>query len=242
MRERQKVLRGVTIGSTTLCLFEGLPVARAGWLLKAWLAYRMDGTEPETIPPASLGEWLSVKHEVDAMAALSRNRSNAGRSGMARRYGKDFVITNPNTVITSANREEKEKESKRENGAGDARAATPAQPAPSPAPVAVKAPAGLAVEMEGAPLTAEEAWAYATGGQVAAPATAKQVIKWANCQSKNGWRNKAGFLMRRSEAEASLRGWLMDDLSRRSGAPAAADATVRGVRVANRGGGLTADF
>ena len=263
-------MKSVTIGATALCLFKGLPAPQAGWLLKAWIDYKESGKEPSDVPARCLGAWLAVKQEMDNMAALSQVRSKNGQLGNDKRYGRENFATVCDSKTSQRDSKTSQIEIKKENinnsqasderkagGAAGAPAGEPppppipepTQPSPVPAPTprrqaAVKAPAGLAVEMEGAPLTAEEAWTYATSGQVAAPATAKQVIKWANCQSKNGWRNKGGFLMRKSEAAASLRGWLMEDLSRRGGGAAAGGdgATVRGVRVENRGGGLTADF
>lgn len=118
----------------------------------------------------------------------------------------------------------------------------------------------LAEAMKAAPLSVADALDYATGPLCGL--TPPQVLEWADWNAERGWaRDSGGNLhpLTADGAKTSMRRWKnrqseIDTLRRGrrgggggttgtgTGTGAGADATVRGVRVSNKGGGLDLDL
>lgn len=259
MGTRKKVMRGAAIGSITLRLFRDLPDKQAGWLVKAWIAYREDGTEPESVPPACRVGWIAVKEEADNMAELSRMRSEAGTAGNASRWGTKEKKENrnesqSNRKTSQSNRNESQTVAEESRGeenippSGVIPAPTRARETPTPqGNPKIEVPTELAEAMKGAPLSPAEALDYAAGPHCGI--TRQQVQEWAEWYAQRDWALAAGGAMRpmsKDAALASMRRWKnrqpeIDALRKRTGG-AGKDETIPGVRVSNKGGVPRMDF
>ena len=87
-------------------MIEALPAEQAGKLIKAICAYSFSGIEPEIDDPAINAVFLMIRSKLDEDAEAYKEevkrRSEAGKKGMSKRWGKE-PITNNNTVITNNN-------------------------------------------------------------------------------------------------------------------------------------------
>jgi hypothetical protein len=261
VKKTKKALKGATVGSITLRLFSALPVEQAGWAVKAWCAYVEDGTEPEDIPAESLGTWVAIKEEADNIVKLSKARSDAGAAGNEKRWKENRkesqTVANGRKVSQRRGEESITHTLTSVLPARDAReaGAAPAPPAPSkgasapanePDPYAVLAPgqaAQLEEAMADAPLTCGEALAYALSPTCGL--TPQQVLDWALWNAERSWKRDLGGHMHPLDGKGAKRSMIRwrnrqseIDSAKRRGGLGGGDVTIRGVRVANRGGGL----